>query len=674
MLRSAGIRSKILAVLVVPLVLLATTAGLLAAGQVQRAREARQVELLAGIGGSFAELVAGIAAERAVTAGAIQGDEAAAAALPEVRAQVDTGLERSRASLAEVDLDLLSAQASQGLVRMQAVHDSLRGLRSTVDTTDASLDDVLADYDAVVREDAAMPGRVATGTADPQTASLLAGFGHLLAARDAALREQSAGARLLAGTATLGDVRTFPTLSGLQADALDQWEFAVGRDRAAGVAETMGQAEAEGWTVGRARTALASPSTVRQSGLTPETWQALTEARLAVLEQALGGVTGDASAAAAAASSRATVLAALAVSAAVLGVGVTLLLSLTLSRRIVRPLRELTAAATTVRERLPHMVEQMRSPGDRSDVELPRIEVEGGDEVGELASAFNAVNDTVLEVAEEQAALRGAIAETFVNVARRNQVLLSRQLTFIDQLEQREEDPDTLENLFRLDHLATRMRRNAESLLVLAGIDAGRRLRKPLPLSDVIRTAASEIEQYERVNLALQVDPPTVGHLSLQVAHLLAELLENGTNFSEPHTPVLVATSRTATGIRVTVTDEGLGLTDDEIVAATAKIANAGADDVVTSQRLGFFVVGRLARKLGVTVQLRRGRSKGLVVTVDLPPTVFVPGTVKVAEVPAAGAPTDATPTPTAGPTPAGATAPAPAAGAAPQPGARPGP
>ena len=390
------------------------------------------------------------------------------------------------------------------------------------------------------------------------------------------------------------------------------------------------------WTSGSARLALAADDPTA-AGLTPEIWTGLGDARTTALEASLGDIVTEVNADAGAASRRAALAAAAAVAAAVLGVGVTLLLSLVLARRIARPLRELTAAATSVREQLPVMVEQMRSPGQMPDVQLPRIDVQGDDEVGRLAAAFNAVNDTVVEVAEEQAALRGSIAETFVNVARRNQVLLSRQLSFIDQLEQREENPDTLENLFRLDHLATRMRRNAESLLVLANIDAGRRLRQPLALSDVIRTAASEIEQYERVNLALQVDPPTMGHLSLQLAHLLAELLENGTNFSEPHTPVLVATSRTAAGIRITVTDEGLGLTDDEIETARAKISDFAADDVVTSQRLGFFVVGRLARRLGVTVSVRRGSAKGLVVTVDLPPSLFVPGTVKVAD-PAPGA------------------------------------
>ena len=233
-----------------------------------------------------------------------------------------------------------------------------------------------------------------------------------------------------------------------------------------------------------------------------------------------------------------------------------------------------------------------------------------------------------MKIAREQAALRGSIAEMFVNVARRNHVLLSRQLSFIDQLERTEENPDTLDDLFKLDHLATRMRRNAESLIVLAGIDSGRRVRQAMPLSDVVRTAISEIEKYERVDMALRADPPVVGHVALTTAHLLAELLENATQFSNPDTRVFVVTSYSRRGVRVKITDAGLGMTYDEITDANQRIANPPATDVVGASRLGFFVVGRLARRLDARVTLRAARDRGTVVVIDLPAALFVPGTV----------------------------------------------
>src|SRR5665647_2124873 len=229
-------------------------------------------------------------------------------------------------------------------------------------------------------------------------------------------------------------------------------------------------------------------------------------------------------------------------------------------------------------------------PGQGPDLRLTRIPVDSRDEIGRLATAFNEVNATTIEVAQEQAALRASIAEMFVNVARRDQVLLNRQLSFIDALERSEEDPKVLADLFRLDHLATRMRRNAESLLVLAGIDTGRRLREALATSDVIRTASSEIEHYERIQLDLPVDPLMLGHTALPAAHMMAELLENATVFSDPGTPVHVSTGIDETSVIITIHDQGLGMSPDELAAANLKIQATSAGDVLGSQRLGLYV------------------------------------------------------------------------------------
>ncbi|UJP40779.1 ATP-binding protein [Cellulomonas palmilytica] len=314
----------------------------------------------------------------------------------------------------------------------------------------------------------------------------------------------------------------------------------------------------------------------------------------------------------------------LTIAATILAAGLSFLLALVVSRSIVNPLRRLTSAASDVRERLPRIVEQVATPGEQPDVQLDPIPVNSRDEVGRLAQAFNSMNATTVRVAQEQAALRGSIAEMFVNVARRDQVLLNRQLSFIDSLERTEEDPNTLANLFRLDHLATRMRRNAESLLVLAGIDSGRRLRDAMPLSDVIRTASSEIEQYDRVELDLQVDPHMLGFNALPAAHMLAELLENATVFSEPETPVTVTTGVSGQFVAVRIRDHGLGMTDEEIEAANAKILSSAAGDALGAQRLGLFVVGRIAQKLGAAVRLSKADGgTGTDTTVLLPASLF---------------------------------------------------
>ncbi len=309
----------------------------------------------------------------------------------------------------------------------------------------------------------------------------------------------------------------------------------------------------------------------------------------------------------------------------VLAVAASLAIAYITSRSITNPLRHLARAADQVKNELPRLVEQMAVPGQTPDFELKPIEVESRDEVGQLAASFNSVNTTTIDVAREQAALRGSIAEMFVNVARRDHVLLNRQLGFLDELERAEEDPNTLANLFRLDHLATRMRRNSESLLVLAGIDSGRRVREPMAISDVVRTASSEIEQYDRIQLDLQADPLMLGHNALNSAHLIAELLENATNFSEPHTPVEVTTALSKHFMTVTIRDYGLGMSDQDIEEANRKVASRSATDVVGVQRVGLFVVGRLADRLGVHVAFSRPAdgSEGTVIVLSFPFALF---------------------------------------------------
>lgn len=299
------------------------------------------------------------------------------------------------------------------------------------------------------------------------------------------------------------------------------------------------------------------------------------------------------------------------------------LIAQSIARRIVNPLRRLTTTATAVRQELPRLVERVAMPGQTVDVSEVQIPVESSDEVGRLAEAFNSVNAATLSIAAEQAALRGSISEMFVNVARRDQVLLNRQLASIDEMERTQDDPSTLTKLFALDHLATRMRRNSESLLVLAGIDTGRRLRRPMPLSDVVRTASSEIELYERVQLELDADPAMLGHSALTAAHLFAELLENATVFSDPGTPVVVRTMERDGAVVVTITDSGIGMTSEELAEANSRVASTAASEILGAQRLGLFVVGRIARRVGARVHLDSIEGEGTVATVVMPPSLF---------------------------------------------------
>ena len=217
------------------------------------------------------------------------------------------------------------------------------------------------------------------------------------------------------------------------------------------------------------------------------------------------------------------------------GMAVALAIAVVVSRSITRPLSRLTKAADRLsNEQLPALVEQLRHPDDEDDdtvgQSFTEIQIDSRDEIGELATAFNSIQAVTVDVAQEQGKLlRKGIGDIFVNLARRNQSLLDRQIEFIDQLETSERDPDQLENLFRLDHLATRMRRNAESLLVMAGADPPRRRGAPLPVADVVRVAIGEVEDYRRVHLLALDDATVAANVAVDLAHLLSELMENAT-------------------------------------------------------------------------------------------------------------------------------------------------
>ena len=299
-----------------------------------------------------------------------------------------------------------------------------------------------------------------------------------------------------------------------------------------------------------------------------------------------------------------------------------------LSRAITRPLRRLAIAAHEVAdEQLPSLVEALRNPSEDGSVAMPHmtpVERTSKDEVGDLAEAFASIQETAVSVAIEQSnLLRKGIGELFVNLARRNQSLLDRQIGFLDQLEAAETDPDALENLFKLDHLATRMRRNAESLLVLAGIEAPRRWGKPVALGDVVRAAVGEVEDYSRVHVAALDDVYVLGNAAADVAHLLSELLDNATQFSAPGTRVEVIGRRKGGGYLLSVSDLGIGMTQPQLDEANELLAHPPVTGLTLSRSLGFIVVGRLAKRYGITVELTSAAVGGLTALVDLPPSLL---------------------------------------------------
>lgn len=318
------------------------------------------------------------------------------------------------------------------------------------------------------------------------------------------------------------------------------------------------------------------------------------------------------------------------------------------SRSITRPLQSLTSQARKMaHDRLPGAVQGILERPLGENVTVPHVqavEVDTRDEVTDVATALNTVQDSALRLAVEQAVLRRNIADTFVNLGRRNQKLLGRQIDFITDLEQGETDPDNLANLFRLDHLATRMRRNAESLLVLAGIEPPRKWAVPVRLTDVIRAALGEVEDYQRVVLRA-VEPVTVvGSAAADVAHLLAELIENALVFSPPDQTVEIRgrnhpasgnptapavpgqPAPTAAGYTIAVIDSGVGMSHEELHRANRRLAGAESFTVAPSKYLGHYVAGNLAARHNIDVRLISSAGRGLTATVYLPASLIASG------------------------------------------------
>ncbi len=294
---------------------------------------------------------------------------------------------------------------------------------------------------------------------------------------------------------------------------------------------------------------------------------------------------------------------------------------------LVRPLRRLrTEALEIAGHRLPGTIQYLREVGDTGTVPpIEPIGVSSRDEVGEVARAFDEVHREAVRLAGDEARLRSNVNAMFVNLSRRSQTLVERQLSLIESLEQGEEDVKRLGHLFRLDHLATRMRRNSENLLVLAGQEPARRWSQPVPLLDIVRAAISEVENFERVALQVQQGASVLGQAVNDVVHLLSELVENAISFSPAETKVTVTSAVIdGGGLTVNVSDRGIGMSPEELAEANWRLANPPVVDVSVSRRMGLFVVGRLALRHGIHVQLRRQDGGGLTAMVLLPAELLV--------------------------------------------------
>jgi signal transduction histidine kinase len=307
-----------------------------------------------------------------------------------------------------------------------------------------------------------------------------------------------------------------------------------------------------------------------------------------------------------------------------LAVILSVIVSVWIGRGLVQQLAALRRSALDLaNKRLPSVVERLRS-GEEVNVsaEAPPME-SGGDEIGQVREAFNAVQRTAVEAAVDEARLRRGVSDVFRNLARRSQSLLHRQLALLDAMERRAREPEELEDLFRIDHLTTRMRRHSEGLIILSGESPGRGWRHPVPFVDVLRAAVAEVEDYTRIRVSTGARAALIGPAVADVIHMIAELAENATIFSPPSAPVRIHGDLVGRGYAIEIEDRGLGIAEEKLAEINNNFAHPPQFDLSGSERLGLFVAGQLAIRHEIRITLQ-GSPFGGTTAIVLIPTALV--------------------------------------------------
>ncbi|MBV2156298.1 nitrate- and nitrite sensing domain-containing protein [Kitasatospora sp. SUK 42] len=592
--------------------LLTPVAGTVAGLQAERAAAGQLLAAPSTAPGAAPGAATGAARESALRDAAATTDRALAPLFPDPR---HPGQGYNRA-----DAEGLGADAATRLDALAASLAALPDLRAKVLARSVSWPDAYAAYGAAVERALAVSGAVAPSqghgaAADARVLQELARSRELLAREDALL----CAARL---SGAFGDdqLREFDGL------AFARREFEQGAtadlgaaDRAALLAVTGGQDHRD--LVGyEERVRGAADGRTAIAAVPEDRWEL-------VAGNVAGGLRAVEDQAGRVAAERHDpyalglfTSAGIAVLLGLLGVIASLVISVQIGRGLVTELIGLRNSALDLAGReLPATIRKVRA-GEEVDIEAEAPRPVGrDDEIGQVHRALGTVRRAAVTAAVERAEVLSGVSGVFVNLARRSQVLLHRQLTLLDAMERRTEDPSELADLFRLDHLTTRMRRHAEGLIILSGAVPGRAWRRPVPLVDVVRAAVSEVEEYARAEVHPLPRAAVVGHAVADLTHLVAELVENATGFSPPHTRVHIRGERVGNGYALEIEDRGLGMGPAALLAANRRITAAEQTDLFDSDRLGLFVVSRLARRHDVKVSLVTSAYGGTTAVVLLP-------------------------------------------------------
>jgi HAMP domain-containing protein len=625
MIRNMQIRSKLIAILLTPLIALTVLAFLGIGGAIGRGVQADRVDQETTFAVNLSQLVHELQRERDLSAGWVASDRGYGSVVAQ-RVAVNQALTDFRADAAGLEFEREDSPFREHVQLALGALDGLNDERLRIENGELSVANTIRFYSEVVDHLIRVDGEIASATEDRTLVRNVSTFVALARLKEAASIERGfVFAVTSAGAFRPGEFQRFAAMRGAQ----DTWRQQFEATATAEQAETLGKALQSGDSqrVTQLREQLLAASPVGPVELDARSWYRYATARIDLLRGVEQELATDVSAASAAAQSSANRQALLYTIILTIVLWFTVGVALLMARVMVGPLRKLTRTANEVADqRLPGLVDRLQQSTDLRDLDVvpEPVPVNSGDEVGQVSAAFNSVHRVAIQVATEQAALRKSIGDMFLNLARRSQSLIDRQLELIDDLERTEADPDALENLFKLDHLATRMRRNAEDLIVLSGAEPARRWTQPVPLVDVVRAALAEIEDYNRVELLPIDDVGVAGQAVADVVHLLAELIENATSFSPPGTKVQVAGQQVSNGYVLEIEDRGLGMSDEELVEANERLANPPVVDFALSRMLGLYVVARLAQRYRVKVQLRHSWYGGITALVLLPPNVVV--------------------------------------------------
>jgi len=650
-LRNWRMRWRLLALVALPTVAAIVLGGVRIEAARSTASEFAQVDQLAVLGGDITTLVNAVEDERDITAGYVSASQAGVSGeATSLLTALNSQYKVTNARLAAVQEQAKQigpsfpavARTDLAFALSQVV--ALPELRNLAHSQISALP-MITSYSGVISTLLAFDNDIAAGSSSPQLAQTVSSLGALAQMEEQASQQRAIlFAALLQGQFGLSGLQALTTAESneasdeatFQTTAANLSAYVPASDGApAGLSATLTEEEQFNDIV--AGPAADEAQSIEQdavingdngqalAGDTAQSWFSDMSATLSDIRQVEGDELASVIDQAGSLHSGAEN------SEALTGVVVIVLLLLVLfvtfimARSVVLPLRRLRQDALDIAgRRLPEMVRRLsESQGTDESIQIEPIGIDSTDEIGAVARAFDQVHREAARLAGDEAVLRANLNAMFVNLSRRSQSLIERQLSIIDSLEQSEQDPDRLSSLFRLDHLATRMRRNSENLLVLAGHEAPRKWSQPVPLVDVIRAAVSEIEQYERISLDVQPGMVVAGRAASDVVHLVAELAENATTFSPGETQVLIAAQRVPTGgTLIEITDAGLGINDQDLAYANWRLENPPVVDVAVSRRMGLFVVGRLAVRHGIKARLQHAVGGGLRALIWLPDSV----------------------------------------------------